>query len=845
MEKKKTIYLTPHSHYDVVWAFNKEDYYHINEIILTNTVDMIKNYDFRFLIEQTYLLELIEKRNPALFSDIKDAILDKKIEIADGQYVMPDPMMPVGEILVRDILLGKKYCQEKFGIDVPVAWAADGFGLNAQMPQIYKKSGYKWLAFRRGLPSTIGYRVSEFVWVGLDGSKILSHWMPMGYRAGLEIDKWEESYQKLLGFATTSNVLMPCGSGGVPPQIDTPDKVKQWNSEHDDSNMIISVPSEFFRGLENEGKDLAEYRGELYSHDLENVFPDVVSSRIGLKLAFKESENALISAEKIATLAWIYGMSYPLDDLAHMWREMLFIVDHDVLSCCGIDEIYEEAWQDVFDIKEKSNRLIEASAHYLSKSGRRGNSIAVFNPNNWETTDWVEAVLELSTEWDDNIGLSLNGEEIPSEVLDFSHKEPGGCIKARLGFVATVPPMGYCLYRMIKKAKTYDCGIEVQGNEITNKFFKLSIDSQTGIVTVFNKDGRKILEGNELVIDQEIGDLYFHKTEFDDLIGSESGKGIHFNTFIPEELQIERGPVRTVITFRDSFYCLQWPYYLTDKFGSIFQRQKTLDICKQIMVYHDIPRIGFRTTINSSQSHIRIRVRFDSCMVVPNYTRQTQFGAIDLPLAKTLEESVRFPSLNWFNCQERDHGLAFFSRGVPINEVKAGNVYCTLLRSVSVLSTDGRSGPLILTPKAMELGEHTYTYAVYPHDGDWRKAGIHQRGHEFNHRLFAIQTDSQNLNQEFRTFILKPDNLIISALKKAEKGDAVIVRFFETRGEKCRAILQIPNQIKSASIVNMLEDEESKLDINDGLLEMDVSPFEIVTLKLEVGKLPSDSEARE
>jgi alpha-mannosidase len=831
---KKKIYVTPHSHYDVVWAFNKEDYYHINEIILRNAVEMIKNSDFRFLVEQTYLLEMIEERNPSLFSDIKEAIITNKLEIADGQYVMPDPMMPIGEVLVRDILFGKKYCKEKFGVEVPVAWAADGFGLNAQMPQVYRKSGYRWLAFRRGLPKTIGYRVSEFVWVGLDGSKILSHWMPLGYRAGLEIDKWEDSYRTLSSFATTSSILMPCGSGGVPPQIETPDKVKQWNIEHDDSNMVIAVPSEFFRGLEREAGDLAEYSGELYSPELENVFPDVVSSRMELKLAFKACENALITVEKIATLAWIYGRSYPVDVLSQMWREMLFLVDHDVISCCGIDEIYDEAWEDISDIKEKANRLMEDCVRYLAGGDHPGNNIVVFNPNNWEVTDWVEAELDLSPEWNEEIGIALNGEEIPSEVLAFEPSYDVGRCRARLGFIANVPPMGYRSYQPVRRSKTYDSGIEVRGNEVINKFFRLSVDSKTGVVSMFSKEGKKLLEGNELVIDQEIGDLYFHKSQFDEPIGSESGKGIHFSTFVPEELKIEKGPVRTVITFRDSFYCLQWPYYLTKKFGSILQRHKTLDICKQIMVYNEIPRIGFRTTICSEQSHIRIRVKFDTCMVVPNYTRQTQFGVIDLPLTKTLEESVRFPSLNWFNCQEGSHGLAFFSRGVPINEVKAGNIYCTLLRSVSVLSTDGESGPLIPTPKAMELGEHTYTYAVYPHSGDWKKARMHQRGHEFNHRLFAMQTDSQNLKNEFKSFILEPDNLIISALKKAEKDDAVIVRFFETRGEKCHATLQMPSQIKSASCVNLLEEEESELDIKDGLLRMDVSPFEIVTLKLSV-----------
>ncbi len=832
MKKRKTIYLTPHSHYDVVWAFTKDDYYHINEIILQDAVEMIKRRDFRFLIEQTYLLELIEKRNPGLFADIKDAVLKKKIEIADGQYVMPDPMMPVGEILVRDILLGKKYCQDKFGIDVPVAWAADGFGLNAQMPQIYKKSGYKWLAFRRGLPKTIGYRVSEFTWVGLDGSKILTHWMPLGYRAGLELDKWEESYRELSSFATTSSILMPCGSGGVPPQIDTPDEVERWNKQHDDSKMTISVPSEFFKSLESKSEGLAEYSGELYSHELENVFPDVVSSRISLKLAFKDSENALITAEKMATLAWVYGKPYPVAILRQMWRKMLFLIDHDVLSCCGIDEIYDEAWDYVADIREKTNCLIEDCGHYICESSRKGNSIAVFNPNNWEITDWVEVEVELPAEWGENIGVTLNGEEIPSEVLEFDRNKHAKVSKARLGFIAAVPPLGYSVYKMVKSNKKFECAIDIKENEVENKFYKIYIDEQTGILSVLDKNDRKLLEGNELVIDQEIGDLYFHKSQFDDLIGSESGKGIHFSIFVPEELKIEKGSVRTVITFRESFYCLQWPYYLTEKFGSRLQRHKTLDICKQIMVYNDIPRIGFRTKITSSQSHIRIRARFDTCMVVPQYTRQTQFGVVDLPLAKTLEDSVRFPSLNWFNCQEGSHGLAFFNRGVPINEVKAGNVYCTLLRSVSVLSTDGQSGPLIPTPKAMEMGEHTYTYAVYPHSGDWKKEHIHQHGHDYNHRIFAMQIDSRNLKYEFQSFILQPHNLIISALKKAEKDDAVIVRFFETCGEKCRATLQVPNQIKSASCVNLLEQEEFQLDMKDGLLEMNVAPFEIVTLKL-------------
>ena len=169
----RTIYLVPHTHYDVAWAFSKEDYLQINEGILEEALKLIKDSDFKFSLEQTFLLESLEERNPSLWQSLKEMIKEGKLEIVDGQYLMPDTMLPTGEVLVREILFGKRYCQEKFGIDVPVAWAADSFGMNSQLPQIYKKAGYKWLAFRRGAKAEITQ--SEFLWKGLDGTTILTH----------------------------------------------------------------------------------------------------------------------------------------------------------------------------------------------------------------------------------------------------------------------------------------------------------------------------------------------------------------------------------------------------------------------------------------------------------------------------------------------------------------------------------------------------------------------------------------------------------------------------------------------------------------------------------------------
>lgn len=829
----KTIYLVPHSHYDVVWAFTKEDYMFINEFILEKAIGMIEEKGFKFLIEQAYPLEQLERRKPDLFKRVEKAIAEDKLEVVDGLYIMPDLMIPGGETLVREILVGKRYIKGRFGKDVPVAYAADSFGLNAQMPQIYNKSGYKWLIFRRGLPKLIGRKVSEFIWEGLDGSQIISHWMPMGYRAGLELDRWEESVKKLSELASTPHIYMPCGSGGTPPQDEIPERVTQWNEENSDRKMVIATPRQFFEHFEKEKNYLPTYKGELYSADLEDVFPDVVSSRISLKLAIKESENRLLLAEKMAALAMLQGNQYPSLQLGDMWKKMLFLANHDVLPSCGIDEIYDEAWQYVEEINQQSSRIISESANFMVKEKEDGEEkcIAVFNPYNWKVTDWVETEVDLGKNWNGEPGVAMHGKEIPSEIIYLVTDEKDRITKAKLGFMATVSPLNHNVYQITRERSEQSSSIQVKGNTVKTKFFSLQVDEKTGILQVFDLKGKKLLEGNEVIVDEELGDLYFHSQKLKEFIGSESGKGLKFSSFKPEGFKIEKGQFRTVISFKNDFYCLKWPYYLSEKFGTMLYRQKTLELVKQVIVYEDIPRIDFITHINLRQPHVRVRLKFDTCMITPQYTRQTQFGALEIPPEKVFEEGVNVPAPAWITAEEGGRGVGFITLGVPVNEIRAGEIYYTLLRSVSVLSADGISGPLIPTPGAQELGKHTYTYSIYPYQGNWRDADIYESAYEFGQSLIPIQVSSA-VNKKYRSLSIAPDNLIMSALKKAESDEALIIRFFETEGKACKATLELPPQITSVKTVNLLEEEEAGLTVDNGKLEMDVQPFEIVTLKL-------------
>ncbi|MCK4418238.1 glycoside hydrolase, partial [Candidatus Aerophobetes bacterium] len=523
-----TIYLVPHTHYDAVWVFTKEDYFYINiELILKQAVELIEKSDYKFLIEQTALLLEIERRNPSLFDRISRFIKEGKIEIANGEYLMADTMIPNGEILIREILFGKKYVEEKFGIALPVMWAADSFGYNAQLPQIYKKSGYKYFAFRRGVDRN---KPSEFWWQGLDGTRILAHWMPLGYRAGLDLSTLEESFGVLKEVATTSHILMPSGSGVTLPQPDTSAVAKKWNRNHRDSKMKIAKSSDFFEQVEREAKDLEVRQGEFYSGKYSEVFPNSCSSRIWIKQELRKYENLMLACEKWATVAWLLGIPHPALEFRDNWKKILWGAFHDVASGTGMDECYEEARDNFAYLDSHLSQGIRDFLSVISQNLQSGYGIIVFNSLSWEVKDWVEVELWFEKGKIKKIeGLKSEHEEIEVEVLEFTRYADDSYQTVKLGFVATGPALGYRNYKILRRNPRGLAAskIRITGNTIENQFFKVRVDPSSGLLDIF-KGGKLIAGGNELVLEEEIGDLYYHRQHLEEAFKTESDNGVKY-----------------------------------------------------------------------------------------------------------------------------------------------------------------------------------------------------------------------------------------------------------------------------------------------------------------------------
>ena len=877
-EGKDTIYLVPHTHYDAIWAFTKEDYFYINMLlILKGVAELIKKTDFKFLVEQTFLLEEVERRYPELFAEITEHIKAGKMEVADGEYLMADTMLPNGETLIREILVGKSYVKAKFGVDVPVMWQADSFGLNAQLPQIYKKSGYKYVAFRRGIPEN---KPSEFLWEGLDGTRILAHWMPLGYRAGLDLTKLEESYGKLKELAASSQILMPSGSGVTMPQPETPFAVKDWNDKHGKKALMkIATPLEFFQALEKavEGRDLAVRKGEMYSGKYSEVFPDCCSSRMWIKQGLSDFENWLECVERWGTMSWLLDSYYPSDELRESWRKILFIAFHDVIPGTGMDHGYDEVKQYFGFLKTYMSalcpriftQLVEGESKFgeytrFIKGGTESESgdIIVFNSLSWEVKNWIE--MDLNFEQGDVVsigGLKSDAEEIEVEVIRFTRYVDDSLKYVRVGFVATVPALGYKVYKILEREPrryAFDPDfIRIHGNTVENRFFGVEVNPATGLIDVLHKGEAACstaCKANELVLEEETGDLYYHRQELCIPLKTETGEGVKYGSFRVKNFYIQKSPLRRVINVETDYFSLRWPYRLTEKMEPRIWRHKFFECVKKIVVYKGIPRIDFITTVVDKHPRERLRVKFSTNINADDYVCGTQFGAVSRPRSDiqcpppaeggvggdTWVEEPRwvYPSQKWLDYSDGEKGLTVIHHGIPENVIRDGGIYLTLLRSVSMLSSNGKAGPAVPVPDAREMRKYTFRYAIHPHEGDWREAESYKHALEFNVDLDAMQLP-KGVNVPLKRSFLKiePTSVILSALKRAEDGDGAILRFYETKGEKTDAEIALFKAPTEVRVVNMLEEEDAEVakavKQDDKSLTLSVNPFEIVTLRVK------------
>ena len=136
MLQQSTFHLTGNSHIDAAWLWPVTETVDVVKRTFGTALQLMNEYpDYTYTQSAAAYNEWIADKYPQMNEEIKQRIKEGRWEIVGGMWVEPDLNMPDGESQVRSLLLGKRFFQQQYGVDVRIGWNPDSFGYNWQLPR--------------------------------------------------------------------------------------------------------------------------------------------------------------------------------------------------------------------------------------------------------------------------------------------------------------------------------------------------------------------------------------------------------------------------------------------------------------------------------------------------------------------------------------------------------------------------------------------------------------------------------------------------------------------------------------------------------------------------------------
>jgi len=793
-----TAHLVGHAHIDLSWLWRWEETVHDIAVQTFKGVlaQMDKMPGLTFAQSQAAVYEAIEKNYPDLFKAIQAKVREGTWLPVGGMWVEPDLNMPDGESLARQLLYGKRYFLDKFGVDVKVGWNPDSFGHNWQLPQIMAKAGLKYYLFDRCAPE----KTVLFQWQGMDGSKVLSYAPPGWYSVGLKNGTKDVIFEAAK-VSPLMDYLLLYGEGdhgGGPRDADV-EAIRKFKKDKGQPRMEFAGPEDYFKLLETKKMEIP-----VFANELNFTFPACYTTQATVKKNNRKSEALLLSAEKFSALAATGGYRdyYPERDIDEAWKIVLRNQFHDILDGSSIGPVYDEVKGFYEEVFERGRRALSFSLEAISNSiDTRGEGLplVVYNSLFWERTEPVIAEFMLMKKFNGFKILDAQGTEIPYQVV--MKDDTGLQNRFRIVFIAeSVPSFGYRLYRIAgtDKAPEFKSALTAAADSLENEFFTVRLNPATGwLESIFDKaQNREILQGRgnvlQAIVDEPENMSAWELGLKDQLwnIGEEGAK---------IEV-IETGPVRAVVRVKSLFR------------NSAFNQD--------IILYSRIPRLDFRLGLNWQERNLMVKTTFPLKLKNEKADFEIPFGSISRPA-----DGREVPAIRWVDLGDESGGY-----GVSLlNDCKYG--FDVKNNTVRLSVIHGATNP---DPEA-DRGPHELLYSLYPHRGTWQDALTIRRGYEFNSPLMPrVAMAHPGSLPASRSFVsVGPDNIILSSFKK-EMGyynRGVILRFYEAFGQKTEAKIDLPWAV-DAWETDLIERPAKKIEAAGKTIALSFEPFEIKTIRV-------------
>ncbi len=838
-----TLWVIPHTHWEGAVFYTREEYLDRGLEHIIHALQLLERYpDYTFVLDQVAYVRPFLERYPEHEAAFRKFVAKGRLELVLGMDVMPDDNRPGGESLVRQIQYGKGWCREKLGVDVTVAWLLDTFGHHAQMPQLLKLGGYQSFWFFRGVPRAD--HPNEFLWEGIDGTRIPSVWLPHGYGlfwgAPSDLAGFEE-------FAKQRFAALELGSRGhdraAPSGVDVSDPEEQLPAMmklHAGSGrelgfkLRFGVPSQFDAAVAARA-DLPVFRGELNP-----IFQGTYSSRIELKQRGRELEHLLTSVEKLGVIGELLGR--PADDAAlwKAWELQLFNQTHDLASGVMTDHVYEDVVSELDHARRLGLGLFdgafESLAAALDTQGP-GVALVVFNPLGWARDDVAEATLGFTAPGVKSVAIvDSSGRAAPTQIVSAVRGADGGMREARVAFLARdVPAVGCAVFHGVGSTDDEPSQLSTtlpadQPAALDNESCHVEFDRATGAMTRLEvKDGGwQAIRGAANVVSREDdqGDLWetYQPLDGGSRIGVLKKQAVptaSATTKLSSEFSGEPGVVRV------------GPVYSEFSISHPFDRG---EFATTVRLVRGSRRVEFKTRLVNQSELVRYQALFPTTIAAGRSSHAIPFGAIERP------PDVEFPAQEWVDWSDGERGVALLNVGLPGNLVADGTLIVSLLRAQTLRGYTEGGGS---SDTGYERNvPRTLRYALVPHRGDWRDALLFRDGMELGQPLVCRKVAAHPgvLGARFGLLTISARNIVLSSVQSGRDG-AALVRVFEATGRATRGVtLTAATRIVEAGETNLLDAPGPRLEPDGATVNFDLGPFEIKTLRLRLE--PSSRSSR-
>ncbi|MFI1048173.1 alpha-mannosidase [Streptomyces griseoruber] len=641
-----------HAHIDSAWLWPIRETKRKTSRTFSNVTSLADEYeDFIFACSQAQQYEWVRDNYPHVWARIQESVKKGQWAPVGGMWVEADGNLPGGEAIARQLIHGKRFFIEHFGVETKGVWLPDSFGYTAAYPQLAKLAGNDWFLTQKiSWNQTNKFPHHTFWWEGIDGTRIFTHFPPVDtYNArfsGEEMDRAVRNYSEK-GGGTRSLAPFGWGDGGGGPTREIMERARRLADLEGSPKVVVEHPDQFFAKAREEYPDAPVWVGELYLE----LHRATYTSQARTKQGNRRSEHRLREAELWATTAALHapGYSYPYEKLDRLWKTVLLHQFHDILPGSSIAWVHREAEAEYARVAEELEALTAEAVVALGAGGTR-----VFNAGPYDR----------------------------AEVIRTSAGAPA---------YVEVPGSGSA---PLAAADGSPQPVTVSGGRVLdNGLVRVQVADDGTLSSVYDiRAGREVLagQGNLLRLHTDLPNYWdawdidkHYKNRFTDLLDPDSVTVVEDDPLL--------GAIR-----------------VTRSFG------KGSTLTQTITVRAGSPRIDIETDIDWHEAEKIIKAAFPVDVRAAHSSAEIQFGHVQRPThTNTSWESARFEvsGHRWVHVGEPGYGVAVLNDSTYGHDVSRtvredGGTTTTVALSLV-------RAPRIPDPEA-DQGRHRFTYSLLP-----------------------------------------------------------------------------------------------------------------------------------